>query len=64
MNAAWNGDRALLRYLLARGADRARVGFNHCSRGLAPPAFAGRTAEGWARCRGHADCADLLKYGL
>jgi hypothetical protein len=64
MNAAWNGDRYIARYLLARGCDRTKIGFNHSSEGLASPKFDGLTAEGWARKRGHDDVAELIRLGL
>jgi len=64
MNAAWNGDRYATRYLLARGCDRMKVGYNHSSQGLAPPKFEGLTAEGWALKRGHDEVAELIRLGL
>lgn len=64
MNAAWNGDRYAARYLLARGCDRTKVGYNHSSQGLAPPKFEGFTAEGWARKCGHDEVAELIRLGL
>lgn len=64
MNAAWNGDRYVARYLLARGCDRTKVGFNHSSQGLASPKFEGLNAEGWARKRGHDEVAELIRLGL
>lgn len=64
MNAAWNGDRYVTRYLLARGCDRAKIGYNHSSQGLAPSKFEGLTAEGWARRRGHDEVAELIRLGL
>lgn len=64
MNAAWNGDKHIVRYLLKRGCDRTKVGFNHLSQGLAPASFEGRNAEGWARKRGHTDIAELIRLGL
>lgn len=64
MNAAWNGDKHMVRYLLGKGSDRTKVGYNHCSQGLAPASFKGMTAEGWARKRGHDEVADLIHFGL
>ena len=64
MNAAWKGDKSLVRYLLAKGSDRTKRGRCHSSGGLAPPTFEGHTAEEWARKRGHSDVADLIKLGL
>jgi hypothetical protein len=64
INAAWQGDRHLVRYLLGRGANRTKVGFCHFFEPLAPPEFKGLTAEGWARRRGHHELADLISLGL
>jgi len=64
INAAWNGDKKMVRYLLARGCDRNKVGLFHSSKGLCPPSFKGHTAEGWAKKRGHEDVADLIRIGL
>jgi len=64
LNAAWAGDRPLVRFLLQRGANRAKIGFNHYTKGLAHPDFEGLTAEGWARKRGHDDIAELIRLGL
>mmetsp|Transcript_39160 Transcript_39160/g.81918 ORF Transcript_39160/g.81918 Transcript_39160/m.81918 type:complete len:1072 (+) Transcript_39160:146-3361(+) len=64
MNAAWNGDKHIIRYLLGKGCDRTKVGYNHLSQGLAPATFKGLRAEGWARKRGHNEVADLIRFGL
>lgn len=64
LNAAWNGDRYLVRFLLQRGADRSKLGTCHYTKALAPPGFDGYTAEEWAEKRGHADVAKLLRIGL
>ena len=64
LNAAWAGDRQLVRYLMQRGADRSKIGLNHYTKGLAHPDFMGLTAEGWARTRGHDDIAELIRLGL
>ncbi|KAL3815787.1 hypothetical protein ACHAXA_001681 [Cyclostephanos tholiformis] len=64
MNAAWNGDKYMTRYLLSKGSDRTKLGYNHSSQGLAPPKFEGMTAEGWARKRGHDEVAELILLGL
>jgi len=64
LNAAWAGDRMLVRFLLGKGCDRAKVGTGHYTQALAPPDFEGLTAEGWARKRGHSEIADLIKLGL
>ena len=64
LNAAWNGDKHMVRYLLARGADRAKTGLNHSSKGLAPAGFKGLSAEQWARKRGHENVAELIRIGI
>ena len=64
INAAWNGDKHMVRYLLARGADRTKTGLNHSSKGLAPAGFMGLRAEEWARQRGHDDVAELIRIGI
>lgn len=64
INAAWAGDRYLVRFLMQRGADRAKVGTFHYTKPLAPSDFKGLTAEGWARLKGHNDIAELLRLGL
>jgi hypothetical protein len=63
-NAAWSGDRQLVRLLLQRGADRTKIAYGHYSKALAHPDFKGLTAEGWARKRGHDEIADLIRLGL
>lgn len=64
LNAAWAGDRYMVRYLLGKGADRAKVGTGHSSQALAHPDFKGLSAEGWARKRGHEEVAELIRLGL
>ena len=64
MNAAWAGDKYMVRYLLAKGCDRVKVGYNHSSQGLAPPTFEGLNAEGWARKRKYVEVAELIRLGL
>ena len=64
INAAWNGDKYIVRYLLGKGCDRTKVGYNHSSRGLAPATFNGLDAEGWARKQGHDEVAELIRLGL
>jgi hypothetical protein len=64
MNAAWNGDRYITRYLLSKKCDRTKIGYYHSSKGIAPPSFEGLTAEGWACNRGHDDVAELIHLGL
>ena len=64
LNAAWAGDRHLVRYFLRRGADRSKIGYGHYTTALAHPDFKGLTAEGWARRKGHDDIANLIRLGL
>ena len=64
LNAAWNGDKYMIRYLLGKGSDRKKVGTGHYSQGLAPAAFKGLNAEGWALKRGHVEVAELIRLGL
>ena len=64
LNAAWAGDKYLVRFLMQRGANRGQVGTGHYTRPLAPPDFAGLTADGWAEKRGHPDIANLIRTGL
>ena len=64
LNAAWAGDRYLVRFLLSHGADRTKIGFCHFFEPLASPEFKGLNAEGWARKRGHLDLAHLIRVGL
>jgi len=64
MNAAYAGDKYIVRYLLGKGCDRTKVGYNHSSQGLAPATFEGLNAEGWARKRGHSEVAELIHLGL
>jgi hypothetical protein len=64
LNAAWSGDRHLVRFFLQRGSDRSKIGTGHYSQALAAPDFKGLTAEGWARKKGHNEIADLIRLGL
>ena len=64
VNAAYNGDRAMVRYLLSKGCNRAKIGTEHSSQALAPIGFNGLNAEGWARKREFDRIADMIKYGL
>lgn len=64
MNAAWGGDRHLVRCLLSQGADRSKIGTGHYTEALASVDFAGLTAEGWAREKGHGDIAELIRVGI
>ena len=64
LNAAWNGDRYLVRFLLQHGADRTKLGVSHYTKALAPAGFEGYTAEQWAEKRGHHDIAKLIRIGV
>ena len=64
LNAAYAGNRYLVRYLLGKKADRTKIGMAHYSKRLSHPDFKGLTAEGWARKRGHTCLADFIKLGL
>lgn len=64
LNAAWSGDKPMVRLLLQRGADRSKVGFYHYSKGISSPDFKGLTAEGWARKKGFKGIAKLINLGL
>jgi hypothetical protein len=64
LNAAWGGDKHLVRFLLQNGADRSKVGTGHYTEALAPSDFEGLNAEGWAKIKGHDDIAKLIRVGL
>lgn len=65
LNAAYAGDKYLVRLLLSKGASRQTKGKAHYSKGLAyANDFEGYNAEEWARRRGFHDIADLIKIGL
>ena len=64
MNAAWAGDRMLVRLLLGKGCDRAKIGTGHYTQPLALPDFKGLTPEGWAVKKDHTDIATLIRLGL
>lgn len=64
LNAAYNGDKYLVRYLLQRGANRNHLGTCHYTKGLAPSNFKGYNAEGWAIQNKHTDVATLIRLGL
>jgi hypothetical protein len=63
LNAAWNGDRYLVRFFLQRQSNRNVRGTQHYTKGIAPPDFQGLTAEKWAEKRGFPDIAKLIKIG-
>ncbi|VEU36818.1 unnamed protein product [Pseudo-nitzschia multistriata] len=64
LNAAWSGDRWLVRFLLQRQSDRNVLGTQHYTQGIAPIGFRGRTADEWADKRGHPEVAKLIRLGL
>ncbi|KAL3924014.1 MAG: hypothetical protein SGILL_001302, partial [Bacillariaceae sp.] len=64
LNAAWEGNRSLVRYFLQKGANRKVKGTQHYSKGIAPAGFEGKTAEEWAIERGHSDVAKLIRLGF
>ncbi|KAG7349756.1 ankyrin repeat domain protein [Nitzschia inconspicua] len=64
LNAAWGGDRMLVRFFLQKGADRGVRGTQHYSKAIAPPGFEGMTADQWAEKRGHPEVAKLIRLGL
>jgi ankyrin repeat protein len=64
LNAAWAGDRALVRFLLIKGADRSKIGTCHYTKPLSAPDFQGMSAEDWAKDRGHDEIATLIRLGL
>jgi hypothetical protein len=64
LNAAWEGDRTLVRFFLQKGADRSVRGTQHYSKAIAPPGFEGMTADEWADKRGYPDVARLIRVGL
>jgi ankyrin repeat protein len=64
LNAAWEGDRTLVRFFLQKGADRSVRGTQHYSKAIAPSGFEGMTADQWADQRGHPDVAKLIRLGL
>jgi len=64
LNAAYNGHKVLVRYLLSQGCNRNQCGVQHSSKPLAPPGTPGKTAEEWAKDRGHHEIAQLIREGL
>eukprot|EP00815_Leptocylindrus_aporus_P002026 CAMPEP_0116068848 /NCGR_PEP_ID=MMETSP0322-20121206/11915_1 /TAXON_ID=163516 /ORGANISM="Leptocylindrus danicus var. apora, Strain B651" /LENGTH=97 /DNA_ID=CAMNT_0003556057 /DNA_START=1111 /DNA_END=1404 /DNA_ORIENTATION=+ len=64
LNAAYMGDKFLVRLLLSKGCDRYKLGTEHSTTALAPIGTKGKTAEEWARDRGHLSVAELIRYGI
>jgi hypothetical protein len=64
LNAAYAGDRHLIRFLLQQGADRSKIGQFHYTKPLCSPDFEGFTAEGWADHKGFPELARLIRLGL
>lgn len=63
LNAAWNNNAHMTRFLLSLGARRDQIGVTHSSKGFVA-GFKGLTAENWARKRGFHDLADEIRFGL
>ena len=61
LNAAFNGDTCMVRYLLSKGAHKAQIGKSLYLCLLA--SFEGLNAEGWAMKKGFDDVADLILLG-
>lgn len=64
LNAAWAGDRYLVRFFLQRRSNRNVLGTQHSSQGIAPPGFEGLSADKWAEKRGFPDISKLIQMGL
>lgn len=66
LNAAWAGDKYLVRFFLRKGSDRRHMGTCHYTRpiSMVPPDFDGHDAAGWAEKRGFPDIAKLIRLGL
>jgi len=67
LNAAYNGDLPMVRFLMKQGADRKAMGLNHSSRPMLyknTGVYEGYDAEGWARKMGHEQCAKVIRMGL
>jgi ankyrin repeat protein len=64
LNAAWGGDRTMVRYFLQRGANRRVRGTQHYSQAIAPAGFEGMTADEWAAKNDYPDIAKLIRLGL
>jgi hypothetical protein len=64
LNAAWAGDKGLVRFLLQKGASRMHKGIFHYTKPVSLHDFTGLTAEEWARKREHYAIAQLLRQGL
>ena len=63
-NAAWAGDKAMVRYFMGKGSDRTIRCTQHSSQPIAPPEFKGLTPAEWAEKRGHSAVAKLIREGL
>ena len=64
LNAAWAGDKYLVRFLLQKGSDRTVLGKCHYTKPLAAPDFVGLTAADWADKKGFHDIATLIRIGV
>lgn len=63
-NAAWAGDKSMVRYFLGKGSNRTMKSTQHSSQPIAPPDFEGLTPDAWAAKRGHEEIANLIRLGL
>jgi ankyrin repeat protein len=63
LNAAYNGDLWMVRFMLGKGANRAAIGVTHSSKGFVLD-FKGYDAEGWARKFGFLEVAKEIKIGI
>jgi len=66
LNATWNNDLPLVRFLLWKGSSRRAVGLTHCSKGFGAVSmgFKGLTAEGWAKLKGFQEVEREIKLGV
>eukprot|EP00529_Nitzschia_sp_RCC80_P006011 CAMPEP_0113462902 /NCGR_PEP_ID=MMETSP0014_2-20120614/12354_1 /TAXON_ID=2857 /ORGANISM="Nitzschia sp." /LENGTH=1013 /DNA_ID=CAMNT_0000354825 /DNA_START=466 /DNA_END=3504 /DNA_ORIENTATION=+ /assembly_acc=CAM_ASM_000159 len=62
-NAAWAGDKVMVRYFMGKGSDRTIRCTQHSSQPIAPPEFMGLTPAEWAEKRGHSAIAKLIREG-
>ena len=66
LNAAYNGDLKMIKYLLRCGVNRRRLGLNHSSQPmlLRSEVYQGYDAVGWARKRGFEEAANVIFRGI
>ena len=63
LNATWNNDFGMVRFLLSNGSDRSAVGIAHSSGGF-KEGFQGWNSEEWAREKGFKGVERLIRYGV